>query len=123
MKNIIVLIVTVVFVACGAQKTEHNVFGKWSVKFKSGPLAEVRFHKDGTHDYIIDGKLFSSGKSVFSNDTLKTFDPICNDEGEYYGIYKVDFLQGDSIRFIAIEDSCKPRVYDINNAVLHRINP
>lgn len=111
----------VLLISCNTQSKEKTIYGNWSVKFRSGPLAEARFKQDGTHDYFVNGKLFSSGKSVFTNDTLKTFDPICEGLGEYYGVYKVAFLQGDSLQFIAIEDSCKPRIYDLDKAVLHRI--
>lgn len=121
MKKYLLLISITAIISCNNQPQEHSIYGKWRVKFKSGPLAEARFHQDGTHDYYTDGKLFSSGKSVFSNDTLKTYDPICKDYGEHYGIYKIDFLGGDSLRFTAISDSCEPRRYDMDSAVLHRI--
>ena len=54
------------------------------VKFAVGTKGEVRFGKNGTHDYFMNEKLFSSGKSRFMNDTLEEFDPICNDIGNYY---------------------------------------
>jgi len=106
--------------SCRQQEHAHDIYGKWNLVFKSGPLAEVRFHRDGTHDFYVDGKLFSSGKSVFKDDTLKTYDPICGGNGEYYGTYKIDFLEGDSIRFNAVDDRCEPRRFDMDGTVLHR---
>ena len=50
----------------------------------------------------MDGKLFSSGKSTFKNDTLQEFDPICNAEDNYYSIYKVDLFEGHSMRFTVV---------------------
>jgi hypothetical protein len=111
-----------VFLSCKNDRQEHSLYGNWKVRFKSGPAAEARFHKDSTHDYYVEGKLFSSGRSVFQNDTLRTFDPICQDKGEYFGIYKVDFLGGDSVRFVVVSDSCAPRRYDMDGAVLHRLD-
>lgn len=121
MKRFTPLLALTVMLACKNNEQKHTIYGNWSVKFKSGPQAEVRFRNNGSHDYYVDGKLFSSGKSVFLNDTLKTYDPICKDQGEYYGTYKIDFLEGDSIRFTAIADSCEPRRYDMDGAVLHRL--
>ena len=57
----------------------------------------------------MNGKLFSSGKSRFKNDTVKEFNPICNAKRNYYSTYKVDFFEGDSMRFTVIENSCEPR--------------
>ncbi|AWO01359.1 hypothetical protein DLD77_06470 [Chitinophaga alhagiae] len=110
-----------IFSSCRQNHMEHSIYGKWRVKFNSGPMAEARFHSNGTHDFYIDGKLFSSGKSTFRSDTLKAYDPICGGNGEYYGTYKVDFLGGDSIRFKVIDDSCRPRRFDMDGTVLHRI--
>jgi len=121
MKKNMLLIAFCALLSCNDQPQEHTIYGNWRIQFKSGPLAEARFHKDGTHDYYTDGKLFSSGKSIINNDTLKTYDPICKDQGEYYGAYKIDFLGGDSIRFIVIADSCDPRRNDLDGTVLHRI--
>lgn len=121
MKKNLLPVAFIAFFSCKNQSQEHSIYGKWRIQFKSGPLAEARFNKDGTHDYYTDGKLFSSGKSIISNDTLKTYDPICKDQGEYYGAYKIDFLGGDSIRFVALTDSCEPRRQDLDGTVLHRI--
>ena len=57
----------------------------------------------------MNGKLFSSGKSRFKNDTVEEFDPICNAKGNYYSTYKVDLFEGHSLRFTVVEDSCEPR--------------
>lgn len=107
--------------SCGRPEAAHDIYGKWRLTFRSGPLAEARFHKNGTHDFYMNGKLFSSGKSFFNGDTLKAYDPICGGSGEYYGVYKIDFMGGDSIRFRAVKDSCEPRRFDMDGTVLHRI--
>ena len=69
----------------------------------------------------MNGKLFSSGKSRFKNDTVEEFDPICNAEGNYYSIYKVDLFEGDSMRFTAIEDSCKTRRLGLDGRMFYLI--
>jgi len=121
MRFIVCFLTAILFFSCKQNDSEHSIYGKWSVKFNSGPMAEARFHNNGTHDFYVDGKLFSSGKSIFKNDTLKAYDPICSENGEYYSTYKIDFLGGDSIRFKVIEDSCEPRRFDMDGTVLHRI--
>ena len=75
------------------KSSSNDLYGTWRVKFADGTKGEVRFSKNGTHDYFMNGKLFSSGKSRLKNDTLKEFDPICNAEGNYYSTYKVDFFK------------------------------
>ncbi|MGN6291282.1 MAG: hypothetical protein ACTHMV_00945 [Chitinophagaceae bacterium] len=121
MKLIFCFLISILFFSCQQSSNDHNIYGKWSLRFKSGPMAEVRFRNNGTHDYYVGGKLFSSGKSLFKNDTLRSYDPICGGNAEYYGTYTIDFLSGDSIRFKAVEDSCEPRRLDMDGAVLHRI--
>ena len=69
----------------------------------------------------MNGKLFSSGKSRFMNDTVQEFDPICNAEGNYYSIYKVDSFEGDSMSFTAIEDSCEPRRLGLDGGMFYLI--
>lgn len=122
MKKYLLFSVCLVVLACHNDRSEHTLYGNWSVRFNSGPQAEARFHPDGSHDYFIDGKLFSSGHSIFRNDTLLTYDPICEDKGEYFGIYTIAFLGGDSIRFSVVSDSCAPRRFDMDGAVLHRLS-
>ncbi|WP_367915950.1 hypothetical protein [Leadbetterella sp. DM7] len=124
MKSILIPLVTLCLLSCAQKEEKHEFHGKWKGKFKSGPLAEARFREDGTHDYFMDGKLFSSGKSSFKNDTLRTFDPICDSgDEEYYATYKIDFINRDSIVFRAIEDTCKPRIYDMDGTGFSRLKP
>lgn len=122
MKIILCALTSLTLLSCCQADVKKDIYGKWSLRFKSGPMAEARFRNNGTHDFYVDGKMFSSGKSVFSNDTLRTYDPICGGDGEYYATYKIDFLRGDSIRFTAIQDTCQPRRFDMDGTVLHRIS-
>ena len=69
----------------------------------------------------MNGKLFSSSKSRFMNDTLEEFDPICNAKRNYYSTYKVDFFEGDSMRFTVIEDSCEPRRLGLEGGMFYLI--
>src|SRR6218665_234730 len=122
MKQIIILMISVWLFSCNEKEDQNEFYGNWKGKFKSGPMAEARFRKDGTHDYFMNGKVFSSGKSTFKNDTLKTFDPICaSGKEEYYATYKIEFVNKDSIVFRAIEDSCQPRIYDMDGTGFSRI--
>ena len=69
----------------------------------------------------MNGKLFSSSKSRFMNETLEEFDPICNAKRNYYSTYKVDFFEGHSMRFTTIEDSCKPRRLGLDGGMFYLI--
>lgn len=121
MRTIHLLLIATFFYSCKSSSPTHEFYGRWTLKFKDGSNTEARFRKDGTHDYYVNGKLFSSGKFSFRNDTLKEFDPICGADKEYYATYKVDFITADSMRFTALEDSCPPRKYDMDKAILVRI--
>lgn len=77
------------------------------------------FRKDSTHDYFINGKLFSSGRSIIRNDTLRTMDPICN--ADYFATYRVEFLSPDSIQLVTVEDTCPPRKRDMDGVKLQRV--
>ena len=99
----------------------NDLYGTWRIKFDDGTKGEVRFGKNGTHDYFMNEKLFSSGKSRFMNDTLEEFDPIYNAKGNYYSTYKVDFFEGDSMRFTVVEDSCKSRRLGLDGGMFYLI--
>ncbi|MBC7626817.1 hypothetical protein [Ferruginibacter sp.] len=121
MKPLFIILIAAALFSCKTNSNSNDLYGTWKVKFADGTKGEVRFSKNGTHNYFMDGKLFSSGKSTFKNDTLREFDPICNDIGNYYSTYKVDFLAGDSMRFTAIEDSCKPRRLGLDGGMFYLI--
>ena len=93
------------FISGRTRSSSNDLYGTWRVKFADGTKGEVRFSKKETQDYFMNGKLFSSGKSRFKNDTVEEFDPICNAMRNYYSTYKVDFFKGDSMRFTVIENS------------------
>ena len=121
MKTLIIFLIAASFFSCRTNTNSHDLYGTWKVKFADGTKGEVRFRKDGTHDYFMDGKLFSSGKSRFSNDTLQEYDPICEANANYYSTYKVNFLAGDSMQLTAIEDSCEPRRVGLDKGMFYLI--
>ena len=90
------------FISCKTRSGSNDLYSTWRVKFADGTKGEVRFSKKETQDYFMNGKLFSSGKSRFMNDTVQEFDPICNAEDNYYSIYKVDLFEGHSMRFTVV---------------------
>ena len=109
------------FIYCRTRSSSKDLYGTWRVKFADGTKGEVRFGKNGTYDYFMNGKLFSSGKSMSKNDTVEEFDPICNAKGNSYSTYKVDFFEGDSMRFTVIEDSCKTRRLGLDGGMFYLI--
>lgn len=94
--------------------------GRWQKKFK-GINAVFVFRNDNTFDLFVNGKVFTNGKYSIRQDTFMLADPKCN--SAYYGTYKLDFFAGDSVRFIALADTCKPRKHDLHNATVGRIRP
>lgn len=107
--------------ACRDKPQEHTLTGRWGFTIEGNRKVVAVFKKDNTHEFFIDDKLFTSGKSIFRNDTLKAFDPICSGAKEYYCTYHIDFISADSILFTAIEDSCEPRRKDMDGRGLKRI--
>ncbi|QEC44657.1 hypothetical protein [Pseudobacter ginsenosidimutans] len=118
-KKYMLLLLLPAVLSCGNTRHQHELAGRWQLKFKDGSKVLAVFRKDGTHDFFVNGKLFSSGKSSFRNDTLRASDPIC--KADYYATYKIDFITADSIRFKAVEDSCAPRKRDMDGTSLTRV--
>ncbi len=118
MKSVFFFIILVAACSC-SPAGKQDLHGKWRLKFKDGSDVLATFRADSTHDYFVNGKLFSSGKSILSGDTLKTMDPICN--AEYFATYLVNYISPDSIRFVVVEDTCQPRKRDMDGVGLRRV--
>nr|WP_293840274.1 hypothetical protein [uncultured Arsenicibacter sp.] len=109
-----------ILIGCGQTQETPTIYGRWKTSFKNGSKVLVVFRQDGTHDYFIDEKLFSTGKFSFRSDTLRESDPICS--AAYVAEYKVSFVAPDSMRFAMIQDTCAPRAADLNGLALKRVN-
>lgn len=121
MKAVLIFLTATTLFSCKINSNTHDLYGTWQVKFADGTQGEARFRKNGTHDYFMNGKMFSSGKFRFKNDTLQEFDPICTDFENYYSTYKVNFMAGDSMQFTVIEDSCEPRRLGLDGGMFYLV--
>ncbi len=111
--SLFLLIIITGLAACKQKQTvDATIVGRWNTSFKNGSKVLAVFRADGTHDYFIDGKLFSNGKYSFANGTLSEADPICN--GDYYATYRVNFTTANEMQFKVIQDTCKPRIHDLD---------
>ncbi|MBP7556551.1 MAG: hypothetical protein KA821_09810 [Chitinophagaceae bacterium] len=119
MKFIPVLTVLVLLAACqSAPKPANSIYGRWTTSFKDGSKVLAVFRPDGTHDYFINGKLFSSGHFRISNDLLEEADPICHPD--YYARYRINFPSAEELQLKVIEDTCKPRIHDLDGIKMIR---
>lgn len=115
----IAFLAAVIAGGCQSVAAPHCLQGRRSMRFNDGSQAVAVFRPDGTHDYFVNDKLFSSGKSSFANDTLRAADPIC--KADYYSVYRIDFVTTDSIRFRAVEDEWAPRKRDLDGNTASRL--
>jgi hypothetical protein len=76
------------------------------------------FHEDDTYDAFINGKAFVSGKYNYKNDTIGIIDHFC--DTSYTGLYKVTFVNADSISFHVISDTCPGRKEGIDGYAFRR---
>ena len=107
--------------ACGNKPVEHTLTGRWGFSTKDNKKVVGVFKKDSTHEFFLNGKLFTSGKSWLRNDTLWVFDPNCSGSTEYYCTYHIDFITSDSVLCTVIEDSCESRRKGMNGRGMRRI--
>lgn len=89
-----------------------TLVGRWQQRFR-GANALLVFRADDTFDVFINGKALTHGKYSVRQDTMAMADPRCN--AAYYGTYKLGFITPDSVRFTAIQDTCKARNGSFHN--------
>lgn len=123
MKKTILLSLLAVFV-CSLTFIEDNpIQGKWNHVFKDGgPEVDflVNFRADGSYDGFANKKSFVTGTYHMKHDTLYISDPVCN--SRYEGTYKVTiFGKQDSVKFQAIQDTCKGRYEGVNGLFYKRV--
>lgn len=119
MKFLSVLLTLLLLAACqSTSKPVASIYGRWTTSFKDGSQVLAVFREDGTHDYFINGKLFSSGHFRISKDLLEEADPICNPD--YYARYRISFPSDAELQLKVIEDTCKPRIHDLDGIKMIR---
>jgi hypothetical protein len=118
MKTILVALITMLF----AFTATDRLTGRWESPLSSkGNVTSVVFKTDSTFEGYVNKKPFVSGiYSYSSEDSILTFtDNGCNGAT---GVYKVKFFNNaDSLRFMAIKDSCEERRNGMERLVMGRV--
>jgi hypothetical protein len=96
--------------------------GRWETRLsEKGNVTGVVFKADNTFEGYINKKPFVSGLYTLQEDTLTFTDNGCRGMS---GTYKLHFSSNaDSLRFIAISDSCTERRGGMERLVLGRVKP
>ncbi len=106
-------IVPIIF-AFGLPK--YNLVGKWTIYNADGTsIGEfVDLKADNTYSVTLpDGSIGENGNYLFKDPvfSIKNIKDVCGKD--YWGKYKLTFVEADSIHFELIEDSCSARRMDI----------
>lgn len=97
----------------------NMLIGRWQNRFPNGVFVGAVFRSDSSYDGFRNGKAFVSGKYYVRQDTFAIADGGCG--LAYYGTYKLAFLANDSVRFTAIQDTCRGRRRGSDGLTLGRI--
>lgn len=96
--------------------------GRWQSQPSSkGNVTTVEFKPDNSFEGFINRKPFVTGTYKVEDSILTFVDNGCNG---MTGIYKLDFFsKGDSLRFVAVKDSCVERNKGMSRLVMGRVKP
>jgi hypothetical protein len=118
MKTILVSLSTMLFAFTATDK----LTGKWESQLSSkGNVTGVVFKEDNSFEGFINKKPFVTGTYSYSaEDSILTFtDNGCNGAT---GVYKINFFNNaDSLRFVAISDSCTERRGGMQKLIMGRV--
>jgi hypothetical protein len=117
MKTILISIATMLFLT-----STGELAGRWESPISpKGNVTSVFFKKDNSFEGYVNKKPFVTGTYSYNTDdrTLTFTDNGCNGAT---GIYKVDFFSNeDSLRFVAISDTCTQRRQGMERLTLGRM--
>ena len=99
---------------------KDDIVGRWQTKpSANGNVTGAVFKADKSFEGYVNKKPFVSGKFEFENNILSFTDNGCNGAK---AVYKTEFFSnGDSLRFVAIEDSCAERKTGMSKLILGRV--
>ena len=99
-----------------------EITGRWETKpSENGNVTGVVFKNDQTFEGYVNKKPFVSGTYSFNeaDSIISIEEGACNGAT---GIYKISFFSNaDSLRFVAIQDSCTQRKEGIQRLVMGRV--
>ncbi|SFE07073.1 hypothetical protein [Spirosoma endophyticum] len=96
----------------------NPVVGRWRQQI-DGATLRFNFRPDGTYDGFVNGKSYLTGRYYVRQDTIGVTDGKCNPT--YFGSYRLQFLNSDSVRFTAILDTCRDRRETVPTLALGRV--
>ena len=98
----------------------NTLIGRWETKpSENGNVTGVVFKQDSSFEGYVNRKPFVSGKYVFQDSIFTFTDNGCDGE---QGIYKIVFFSnGDSLRFVPINDSCAQRREGMSRLIMGRV--
>lgn len=115
------ILVTAIVTAILAFTSTDELKGRWESKSETGTISGVVFKEDYSFEGYINKKPFVSGIYSYSpEDSVFTLeDNGCNG---ITGIYKINFYSNsDSMRFVAINDSCTERKEGMQRLMMGRV--
>ena len=124
MKKIVLscLLALVVLSAFKLTDEPNPLVGRWENTriFQGSKISLIgNFKADGNYSGFINKKVFVTGKYRMKHDTLYIDDSTCG--ADYTGIYKVQFLRQDSLKFHVIQDTCTGRREGTDNFLFKKL--
>ena len=100
--------------------TKDKLTGRWESKPSvNGNVTGVVFKPDNSFDGYVNKKPFVTGNYILRDSLFSFTDNGCNG---VRGVYKLEFFShADSLRFIAVSDSCTERKKGMTSLVLGRV--
>lgn len=109
-KTFLVTLCCCALLALSFQSATNPLLGRWESisKNKQGTFRFLAiFHDNDTYDGVVNGKAFLTAKYHLQHDTILLRDEVC--DARTTGLYRVIFINPDSICFKMISDSCIDR--------------
>lgn len=99
---------------------KDDIIGRWQTKpSERGNVTGVVFKADKSFEGYVNRKPFTTGKYEFADSILSFTDNGC---GGAKGIYKIAFFSnGDSLRFVPMEDTCTARRIGMSKLIMGRV--
>jgi hypothetical protein len=120
MKKILVfLLPCMVFAAFTFLPAKKPLVGHWRAAYGDGSKGTVSFRGDGSYEATFTGYTWKAGGQYKQDGEIFTLTDSVGGIG-YWAKYNVAWFSNDSLRFTAIEDTCKGRKSNIHGAVLIR---
>ena len=119
MTKVLLFLLSIFLVILSFTNPPSALVGRWQKRLPNGIVLGVFFRSDSSYLGSLNGKIFVNGKYYMQQDTFAVSDPGCG--LTYYGTYKFQFFANDSVRFTAIQDTCRGRRRGSDGLTLGRV--